>query len=517
MLYGDTLVVEYYLPREVEESGIISIAGVVHGYRYINIPSYSTQSLGSSGGCQVNVNCPEGANWQEEKNAVALILVNGNRYCTGSLTNTTCNDDRPLFLTADHCLGGWANSTKHDAITSPNLPHWSFYWHYESPSCTNPNNEPPHLSTVGAMVVANNGNTDFALLQLTEDPKNRNNVIPYYLGWDRSGNAGTGGVGIHHPSGDIKKISTYNGTPTNSLCMGGLNANFWQTGFVATTNGHSIMEPGSSGSALINSDRKVIGQLLGPGDIELCPEHLCGNNPSLQRVSYGKFSVSWTGGGATDNRRRLDHWLNPGGGTAPNTIDGKAATIISGPASFCSSAIYTLDNLPAGATINSWTASPTNAVTFSGSGNSRTVTKVGGFHGSITLTVTLGAACGDVDIIRTVQVIDMSSISGTYNSPSNSKELLVPPPPKVLNWPGNAACVALITNITVPSGSTVSWSGTADPGVTWYQTGNNVFVNFTALDQIADLSISITNSCGSYNRPYRFRCTSMNTCGVQPL
>lgn len=132
LLYGNTIVVEYYLPREVKESGIISIVGVVHGYRYINIPSYSTQSLGSSGACQVNVNCPEGANWQEEKNAVALILVDENRYCTGSLINTTHNDNRPLFLTADHCLGGWANSTKHDAITNPNLSHWSFYWHYES-------------------------------------------------------------------------------------------------------------------------------------------------------------------------------------------------------------------------------------------------------------------------------------------------------------------------------------------------------------------------------------------------
>lgn len=369
-------------------------------------------------------------------------------------------------------------------------------------------------------VIANNGDTDFALLQLTEDPMDRNCVMPYYLGWDRSGNAGTGGVGIHHSSGDIKKIATHVISPSNSDCFDIMyngtylpNANFWKINWAATANGHSVTEGGSSGSPLLNNNKRVIGQLFGAGT---CPNPNC-SNPAQDVGNYGKFSVSWTGGGATDNRRRLDHWLNTGGGTAPNTIDGKAATTISGPDSFCSSATYTLDNLPAGTTISSWTASPVGAVSFSGSGNSRTVTKAGGYHGSITLTVTLSTACGEVDITRTVQAIDMSSVSGTYNSLSNSEELLVPTPPKVLNWPGNSACVALITNMVVPSGSTVSWSGTADSGVTWYQTGNNVFVNFTALDQIADLTVTITNSCGSYSRPYRFRCTSMNSCGVQPL
>jgi len=105
LLYGETITLAYYLPKGVDEEGIISIAGVVHGYQYINLPEDSSRSLGSSGNCQVNVNCSEGASWQQEKNSVAMILVNGNRYCTGSLINTTCNDDRPLLLTADHCLG----------------------------------------------------------------------------------------------------------------------------------------------------------------------------------------------------------------------------------------------------------------------------------------------------------------------------------------------------------------------------------------------------------------------------
>lgn len=49
LLYGDEIVLEYYEPKMVAESVIISIARVVHGYRYIHRPN--TRTLCSSGGC----------------------------------------------------------------------------------------------------------------------------------------------------------------------------------------------------------------------------------------------------------------------------------------------------------------------------------------------------------------------------------------------------------------------------------------------------------------------------------
>ena len=318
LVYGDKIVLEYYEPKNVRNQGIISIAYVVQGYRYINI--YDGQkSLGASGNCQVNVNCSEGQNWQNEKNAIALILVNGTRWCTGSLINTTANDNRPLFLTANHCLGGA------DAISNPSLDYWSFYWNYEAPGCSNPTEEPTIYSTVGANVVANNSMSDFALISLQEDPQNNSNIKLYYLGWDRSGDSGNGGVGIHHPKGDIKKIATYLISPQYSYCA---NSDlYWDAKFNQTANGYSVMQPGSSGSPLINSNRKIIGQLYGPYNKYLCPPYQC-ENPSKQMVAYGKFSVSWTGNGATDNRRKLQPWLDPrntgaivldGKGTVPDT------------------------------------------------------------------------------------------------------------------------------------------------------------------------------------------------------
>lgn len=80
LIQGDNIVLEYYQPAHITQTAIISISTVIHGYKPIVIPPTSTRSFGSSGSCQVNINCPEGNDWQEDKKAVALILVNGFRY-----------------------------------------------------------------------------------------------------------------------------------------------------------------------------------------------------------------------------------------------------------------------------------------------------------------------------------------------------------------------------------------------------------------------------------------------------
>ena len=87
LLYSDEITLEYFQPKDVSPDAQISISSVVHGYR----------NIGYGGACdsQVNVNCSEGNNWQNEKRAVALILVNGNRYCSGSLSRSTSNNFQP--------------------------------------------------------------------------------------------------------------------------------------------------------------------------------------------------------------------------------------------------------------------------------------------------------------------------------------------------------------------------------------------------------------------------------------
>lgn len=338
LIYGDLVTLEYYQPSHVSTKPIISISNIYYGYRYTRAYDNSNKDFGDSGDCQVNINCSEGQNWQNQKRAVARIYVKlpyEAGWCTGALINNSSNNNEPLFLTANHCMDGYF-----DAISNPNLSDWIFYWDYELLGCDNSNTEPTIKSTVGATVLANNSSSDFALFELTQDPRNLSCFEPFYLGWDRSSVQGAGGVGIHHPVGDVKKIATYNITPSSSDCFYSGGTNFWKINWQSTLHGWSVTEGGSSGSPLLNNNQRVIGQLFGAA---LCSNPNC-TNPSQDIGNYGKFNISWTGNGATDSRRRLKDWLDPSG-SRKIILDGIYKHSISGSYVVCSSGTtYTLSN-----------------------------------------------------------------------------------------------------------------------------------------------------------------------------
>lgn len=297
LLPGSEMVLEYYQPKEVSTNAIISIEHIVHGYR--NVRS-GNMFFGQSGSCMVNVNCEEGTNWQNEKKAIAMVIFQGRVIGSGALMNNTAQTQEPLFLTANHCiknLGDAAgNATFNNHLTV-------FYWDYETPGCLNDSLVPLRHYTYGATIVANNAASDFALLKLIEDPRNLPNYTPYYLGWDCSGDAGEPGVCIHHPKGDVKKISTVDETPiSTNLVPGVTGGSHWRLYWKETLNGYGTTENGSSGSPLLNAEHKVIGQLHSSAT-QGC------QNPSLFS-RFGKFNVSWTGNDNDSICRRLSHWLD---------------------------------------------------------------------------------------------------------------------------------------------------------------------------------------------------------------
>ncbi|MBK8500938.1 MAG: hypothetical protein IPL46_01335 [Saprospiraceae bacterium] len=122
----------------------------------------------------------------------------------------------------------------------------------------------------------------------------------YFNGWDVQNVAATGGVGIHHPNGDIKKISTFTGAAV-STTWGSVPNTHWEVSWVATANGHGITEQGSSGSPLFNSAGLMIGTLTGGNSF-------C-NTPTFPD-QFGKMSYHWISNGATANTR-LKNWLDP--------------------------------------------------------------------------------------------------------------------------------------------------------------------------------------------------------------
>lgn len=302
LVYGDEIILEYYEPKEVKGQGIISISNVIYGYRGIGKDIGQPKSFGGSGDCNVNINCsPYGDNWQDEKTSVAKIIFSG-YTCSGSLINNTKENGIPYFLTANHCIA----AVSLDAVTDPDASDWIYYWNYESSGCDDGTNFTTP-STTGSIVIANNSYSDFALMRLQESPYD---LIPqlqlYFNGWDRTTNVSPSAVGIHHPSGDIKKICYENNTLTNSYPN--WKVNDWDVG---------VTEGGSSGSPLYNSNSRVIGQLRGGS--AACNGSTDNGSPDF----YGMFSESWNYG--STNTRRLRDWLDPSG-SGVNTLDGTYCT-----------------------------------------------------------------------------------------------------------------------------------------------------------------------------------------------
>ena len=304
LLFSELIILELFEPLAVKNQSIVSVDKVVHGYREIDLKNMITNEAGhgDSGPCQVNVNCSEGQNWQNEKKGVAMILVNGTRWCSGSLINNTSNNQTPYFLTADHCIGNL------DASGDTDASYYSFWWNYESSTCSQNSSDFVAESTSGATLIANNSTTDFALFELTESPVD-SNVDVFFNGWDRTTNPTQGGVGIHHPSGDFKKIATHSITPSQGQVWG--SNTHWRVNWSQTTNGYSVTEGGSSGSPLFTNDKRIIGQLHGGSSINC-------TDPANDPGEYGRFHVSWDG---SSPQRRLKDWLDPLN-TNQNYIDG---------------------------------------------------------------------------------------------------------------------------------------------------------------------------------------------------
>lgn len=308
IVVGDKTILELYEPKEVSGKSIISISEVIYGFRCLPMfkEYYENEDKGCfgwAGSCHVNINCSEGDNWQKEKTGVATSTAkNGKCWMTGSLLNNTNHDGTPYFLTAEHGLYGSGGD-----LSVGDTAQWVFYWDWESSGCPDGSNfDPP--STYGAILVASYPSTDMALFRLLETPQSLPEIDKvYYNGWDRTNSPGHGGVMIHHPAGDIKKIATYDLTPTTS-------GNRWYiSSFESTANGYSIPQGGSSGAPIFNDNHHIIGNHWASASDN------CSNPPNEYSYS-GKVSVSWnTSGQSTE---RLIDWIDPAG-TTPNSLDGE--------------------------------------------------------------------------------------------------------------------------------------------------------------------------------------------------
>lgn len=304
LVHGDHIIVEYFEPAAVSGQGRFTIETVVHGYRSLDrIQSELLKGLNASGDCNIDVECPLGSGWENEIRSVAMIVVGGSGICTGALINNMCEDGRPLFLTANHCLGG-------------STGNWAFRFNWKSPpgteSCattaTSTDPGPPYDQTAnGATVLVSGGQADHALLEITGmtvmDAQTWN---LYYAGWNHDDTDSPSNVssamGIHHPSADVMKICREADAPYHNSTGGA--AVWWIDQW-----DEGVTEPGSSGSPLFDQNHRIIGQLY--GGAAACSGTI--NNGDYDY--YGRLGVSWGLGVG-------DHLAPNACGTPPMVLDG---------------------------------------------------------------------------------------------------------------------------------------------------------------------------------------------------
>ena len=337
-LPGETITLTYRGP--LPETTPFRVYRLDHVYRPELWDGGLEKGFGDANDCHVNANCPAGDGWADEKSGTARITVvvaEGVGFCSGNLINNTARDGRPLLLTGYHCFDGF----------TPIWDLWLTDFGYAFAGCDSEPAEPvPTESFVGVDFRAGRFETDFLLLEIIDPDFIAEDH--YFAGWDRSEGDVTGVVRhFHHPQGDVQKVSVSD--------AGGMeirpNQINWNSGRTTPPFHHyeayfpiGSFEPGSSGSAFFDADRRIRGQLNG------------GNpscTPGQTEAFVGRFDISWDAGDTLT--ARLREWLDPLN-TGALTLDGEQLIT----RRFVSGRVLDLSGQPAvGATVRFSTAEGT--------------------------------------------------------------------------------------------------------------------------------------------------------------
>ena len=315
----DDLMIEVTVPAAEQAALKLELGSINQGYR-----GFGTVAAIKSGSCNMDVECLDGGDpWRAQVRSVATYSRGGNRLCSGSLINDTANDHKMYFITANHC-----------GVNSGNAASVIAYWNYQNSFCRTPGSVQSGQAGDGSLAQFHSGSffrsansaSDFTLVELDDPPVPAFNH--FWEGWDRTSadpacSAGVPCVGIHHPNVEEKRITYSTTNMVTSSWNGGAVPPpqpgdgthvwvHWATDPPGPFTVPGVTEGGSSGSPLYNAAGRFIGQLHGG-------QSACGATGDNLTDMYGRFSVSWTGGGTSSTR--LSDWLDAGN-TGAMTLDG---------------------------------------------------------------------------------------------------------------------------------------------------------------------------------------------------
>jgi lysyl endopeptidase len=235
VLEGDFATVEIYVPRGVAPADVrLAIPMISHlvvtgeGLQR----SQPVDDIGTADGCEVDVACVATTAALNQARAVAKLLFteDGNSFvCTGTLLNDSVASNTPYLYTASHCMDSQERASS--LVT---------YWFFDAVACGSLSVPSYKTVTGGAVLLGRSVDSDWALVRLnTAPPANavfsawRAEAVPDF----------TAATVIHHPEGDLKKISS-----GSTLGYFSFSDN---TSFANVRYSIGSTEPGSSGAGLL--------------------------------------------------------------------------------------------------------------------------------------------------------------------------------------------------------------------------------------------------------------------------
>jgi lysyl endopeptidase len=310
---GDRMVLECHFRGSTIPRNAIGVTQVAHDFAgFFGLQGIKDLYYGRAGDCEIDINCSTNTNYLRAARSVVRLLISGAELCSGVLVNNTGSDYKAYVLTAQHCI---ENSSQ--------AANTIFVFSYQSPWCDGPDITNLH-SLTGSLLRATNPDIDFTLVELNQFPS----LVcrPYLSGWDITSNVPSNTYTLHHPEGDVMKISIDNNSPisTSYPVSGYVSNGFWRIFRWET----GTTEHGSSGGPLFDQNGRLRGTLT--GGAATC------DNPANDY--YAKLSMMFNI--TTVMSSHLKPWLDP------LSTD---ATIVNGrdPYGYNLSRSDTLNNIPA--------------------------------------------------------------------------------------------------------------------------------------------------------------------------
>ncbi len=258
---GETQLIEIHTPIGAEKFSATTLTVESVSHFFASAADKFKGAKAGSGTCEIDVACAvqtQGfANVKESAAHMVFTVASLNKtfICTGTLLNDNDTSSQiPYFFSANHCFDDDSASPNYQAVANT----LTTYWFYQNAQCG-----PPDLSinqsaqvTGGAAILYNDRGSDVLFMRLNRSPPGG----VWYAGWDSAAlGVNTPTTIIHHPAGDVKKVSLGQIIGIqNNIIPGRLTGSYLLTGY-----SRGVTEGGSSGAGLFTADANGNYQLRG--------------------------------------------------------------------------------------------------------------------------------------------------------------------------------------------------------------------------------------------------------------